>query len=64
MVKKGVISDIKVNKVKVIYEDINIMTPWIDVAAHVTNLYHGTKVVVALYENDNYRSGIVMGVII
>jgi hypothetical protein len=64
MIKNGVISEIKANKVKVFYEDISIMTPWIDVAAHVTNLFYGTKVVVALYENDNYRSGIVIGVII
>lgn len=62
MNKKGKIAAIKSNKVKVFYEETNTMTPYIDVAAHVTNLQINTTVVVALYDGD-FRTGCVIGVI-
>jgi hypothetical protein len=63
MIKIGKVSEKQGNKVKVVYEDLSIMTPWIDVANHVTGIILGNNVVVALFDNDNYRSGIVIGVI-
>lgn len=62
MNKKGKIAAINLNKVKVFYEDINIMTPYIDVAAHITNLQINSVVVVAVYDGD-FRTGAVIGVI-
>jgi hypothetical protein len=64
MIKKGKIAAKKNNKVKVFYEDINTMTPYIDVAAHIsmTDLVINDKVIVAIYD-DNLRTGAVIGVI-
>lgn len=64
MNKKGKVAAIKNNKVKVIYEDINSMTPYIDVAAHISmiDLAINDQVIVAIYD-DNLRTGAVIGVI-
>jgi hypothetical protein len=64
MNKKGKIVDINENKVKVIYEEINIMTPFIDVASHISvaSLAINKNVIVAIYDN-NLRTGAVIGVI-
>lgn len=64
MNKKGKIAVIKSNKVKVAYDDINSMSPFIDVAKHISvaSLTIGTTVIVAIYDN-NMRTGAVIGVI-
>ena len=64
MIKKGKVAAIKDSQVKVVYEDINLMTPYIDVAAHVnmTELSINDQVIVAVYD-DNLRTGAVIGVI-
>lgn len=64
MNRKGKIAEIKGNKVKVAYEDINIMTPYIDVARHIStsSLVINKTVIVAVYDN-NLRTGAVIGVI-
>lgn len=62
MNKKGKVAAIESNKVKVFYEDINIMTPYIDVATHVLNLEINSMVIVAIYNGD-FRTGTVIGVI-
>lgn len=64
MNRKGKIAAIKDKKVKVAYEDISIMTPYLEVAAHIsiTDLKINDKVIVAIYD-DNLRTGAVIGVI-
>ncbi len=64
MIKKGKIAVIKSNKVKVVYEEIGSMTPFIDVAAHINtvDLKINDQVVVALYDGC-LRTGAVIGVI-
>lgn len=63
MIHKGKIAAINSNKVKVVYEENNIMTPYIDVAAHVTDLALGQTVLVAVL-NNNLKTGVVIGVIL
>ena len=55
---------IKDNQVKVVYEDINLMIPYIDVAIHISikDLVVNDQVIVAIYD-DNLRTGAVIGVI-
>ena len=55
---------IKDSQVKVVYEDINLMTPYIDVAVHINmkDLVVNDLVIVAIYD-DNLRTGAVIGVI-
>ncbi|BCJ98117.1 hypothetical protein [Anaerocolumna chitinilytica] len=62
MNKRGKIAEISGDKVKVIYENEGIMTPYLDVARHVTNLEMNSIVIVAIYDND-LRTGTVIGVI-
>lgn len=64
MNKKGKIAAINSNKVKVHFEDLKTMTPYIDVAAHIPiiDLKINSTVIVAFYDG-NMRTGAVIGVI-
>jgi hypothetical protein len=63
MVKLGKVAVIEGNKAKIVYEDINQMTPLIDIASHVAGLQVDKTVVVAIFDVNNLRNGVVIGVI-
>ncbi len=62
MIKKGKVAEVKGNKAKIVYEEINQMTPYIDIANHISDLTVNSTVIVAVYD-DNFRTGAVIGVI-
>ena len=64
MNKKGKIVCVDANKAKVLFDDPNIMTTYLDIAQHVSLelLTPGTYVIVTFY-NMTMKDGIIMGVI-
>ncbi|WP_148361073.1 hypothetical protein [Clostridium ihumii] len=61
MNRKGKISNISLNSVRVIFEDINTVSYELKIAKHISliNLEVGQEVLVAFYNND-LKSGVII----
>lgn len=61
MNRKGRISNISLNSVRVIFEDINTVSYELKIAKHISliNLEVGQEVLVAFYNND-LKSGVII----